>query len=160
MPSRASTAKTIIRCGLLARPARRASHAVGHLLRGTAFAEQTEVRRDASRAGLRSACRRHARGKTGHHGTFHLLHSTTHADHQKMQKARCARAAANHETPCPRVGNGPSVAATHARHRANVYGLGAKGSKVSVRETRVEGVELLRSLQVHLGTGRVSQGPG
>ena len=36
--------------------------------------------------------------------------STTHSDHQKMQKAQCVRAAANHETPCPRVGNGPSVA--------------------------------------------------
>ena len=57
------------------------------------------------------------------------------------------------------VGNCRSSLATHARHRANVYSFGAKGSEVSVRETRVEGVELLCSLQVHLGTESLSQGP-
>ena len=51
------------------------------------------------------------------------------------------------------------VTATHARHRANVYNFVAKGSEVSVREIRVEGVELLCALQIHLGTESLSQGP-
>ena len=66
-------------------------------------------------------------------------------------------AVANHETPYPRVKNGLSALATHARHRANIYNLVAKSDEVSVREIRVEGVKLLCLRQVHLGTENVSR---
>ena len=53
----------------------------------------------------------------------------------------------------------PKCVRNPACHRANVYNLVAKDNEISVREIRVEGVKLLCSHQVHLGTESWSQGP-